>query len=154
MKTKEIYLKYKEYLCATCGIINRYEKFNRCMTIPSLDNEMNEALDKIVFTYAKVMVTDGQAAGDDIRVDDIVSSHSRGSLIKNPSSFIYKFTGFFESQADSFSYTESGNNTADLTQNYHLADIQFNVNRAQQVIDRMGNIIKGSQYIHQQAMVA
>ena len=123
------------------------------MSIASLDNEMNEAMNKIVFVYAKIMIADAPADCNDIKFDDIIAHRSCGTIIKNAAAFIYKFASFFEHDADSFTSADIENNPVDVTKNYYLADIQFNVNRAQQVIDRMGTMIKGSQYINQQMMV-
>ena len=155
MKTKEIYMKYKEHLCAIRGIINHYEKFNRCMSIASMDNEMNEALNKLVFVYAKIMLTVNSnfANCDDMEFTDIVAKRSCGEIIKNTTTFICKFASFFERDDNSFNYPDNENSHIDASKNYYLADIQFNINRAQRVVDRMGTLIKGSQYINQQIMV-
>ncbi|OCX52496.1 hypothetical protein BEL04_13620 [Mucilaginibacter sp. PPCGB 2223] len=146
MEINNYYTKYKSCISTACGLFKRYEKYQNCFGISTIDRQMNSTFYKIVVSYSKmtqsiinIVMPPRERAADTANAGQQTSPvDGKGLFLEYTLAFIEKNEG---------KLLESFLENQDQV-NAQLSDLEDNVNNAGLLVNRMEGILKSGQHLY------
>lgn len=146
MEAVEVYSKCKESVYNTKALFNQYEKYHNCASISYLDEKKNDILRRVAHSYAMLMVKADSTAA----INNLILLKDDEDL----EAIAGEYPLFIDHVIDRLEKYEDQiigilNSATEQKKISYLYNFDSSYQDADQLINRMEQLIRGSQSIHQ-----
>ncbi|WP_147238689.1 hypothetical protein [Mucilaginibacter hurinus] len=149
MASYHIYNKYITSIYKAKQAFSHYERYKKCFSIRSMDNEMSEIFAKLGLHYSKLisLVNSRKVSDSGSTGRDLVTIDGCEELMKEKASFFNNIICFLEKNKNGVlqALGASGNSEAI---DKEITALETNLDHADKVVSRMDALIKTSQQIY------